>query len=76
MKTITKIFLVVGALFLVFIVWSLVFNNGGVLQIAYTAIEKLINTGWTTLTGSSSPLLPAWNATGNTPTTVGGGAGF
>lgn len=69
MSGIRKIFLIVGTLLLIFIVWDLIFNQGGILSTAYDALISPINITWEHLSGSANPLLPPWNAnpTGTSP---------
>ena len=43
MKPITKVFLIIGVLLLCFLVWTLVFDNGGVLALAWNAIATEVN---------------------------------
>lgn len=65
MSSIKKVFLIIGVLMLAFIVWSLVFNDGGVVRTAYDAISSPINSAWQTVTGDSNAmLLPDWGNTG------------
>lgn len=61
MKPMTKVFLVIAALVLIFLIWALFFNDGGVLQTAYNAMANGVNGVWQTVTGdSSAKLLPSW----------------
>ena len=62
-KTVMKVFLIIGALFLCFIVWDLVFNEGGILSTAWNAIIAPINKLWTSVAGTGAKdLLPKWEA--------------
>lgn len=65
MKNLKKIFLIIGVLFLIFIVWGLVFNDGGILKTGYNAIITPVNNTFSKVTGSTNnPLLPQWGSTG------------
>ena len=60
MKPITKVFLIIGVLLLCFLVWSLVFEDGGVLALAWNAIADEVNGMYQDITGSSDDLMPPW----------------
>lgn len=63
MKTIKRVFLVIATLVLIFILWGLFFNDGGILRTAYNALINPVNKTWQTITGDSSDsskLLPNW----------------
>lgn len=61
MKTIKRVFLVIATLVLIFILWGLFFNDGGILRTAYNALTNPVNKTWQTITGdSSATLLPDW----------------
>lgn len=63
MKTITKVFLVVGTLVLIFLIWALFFNKDGVLQTGWNALISPVNNVWQNLTGdTTAELLPEWDA--------------
>lgn len=68
MSTIWKVFLVVGTLVVIFLVWQLVFNHGGILETSYNAVAGVINNTWQSISGGTSPLIPLWG----TETTGGG----
>lgn len=59
-KTVRKVFLILGTLVLVFLVWQLVFNDGGILKVGYNAIAKGINGQWAKAAGSGQTILPLW----------------
>lgn len=62
MKNITKVFIVIGLLVLAFLIWALVFNDGGVLQSGYNGIAGAVNNTWATVTGSNNAeIMPSWN---------------
>lgn len=61
MSTIKKVFLIIGVLVLAFLIWQLVFNDGGVIQTAYNAVADTINGTWQQITGDTSgEILPEW----------------
>lgn len=60
MKPITKVFLIIGVLLLCFLVWSLVFEDGGVLALAWNAIANEVNGMYQDITGSNNELMPLW----------------
>lgn len=63
MKTITKVFLVVATLVVVFLIWALFFNKNGVLQTGWNAMISPVNNVWQKLSGdSTAKLLPTWDA--------------
>lgn len=59
-KTVRKVFLVIGTLVLVFIVWQLVFNDGGILRTMYNGIAEGINNQYKKVAGKDATLLPEW----------------
>lgn len=61
MSPIKKVFLIIGVLVLAFLVWQLVFSDGGVLISAWNSIAGVINGTWQTITGDSTAVLvPEW----------------
>lgn len=60
MSPIKKVFLIIGVLVLAFLVWQLVFSDGGVLISAWDAIAGTINGVWQTITGGTSTIVPEW----------------
>ena len=81
-KTVTKVFLIIGALVLCFIAWTLVFGKSGGMKTAYNAMAEQINTGFKNLTGGTTNVIPTWGTTDGTTsvedngnaTTLGAGA--
>lgn len=71
-KTITKVFLVVGILVVIFLAWQLVFNDGGILKTAYNGLANGINGQWVKVAGSGQTILPLWDSA----TSEDNGAGF
>lgn len=70
-KTVKKVFMLIGVLVAIFIVWQLVFNDGGILKTMYNSIANGINGQWAKIAGSGQELLPEWNS--NTATSNGTG---
>lgn len=59
--TIKKVFLVLGILVLCFIIWQLVFNDGGIIRTAYNAMANGVNTQWRKAAGDTADdLIPIW----------------
>ena len=63
-KTVRKVFLIVGTLVFVFIVWQLVFNDSGINKTVYNAFVDGINGQWQKAAGGDSELLPHWGDNG------------
>lgn len=61
-KTIKTVFLIIGLLVLIFLIWQLVFNKGGIVRTVYNTMVNGINKQWEKLAGSGEKLLPTWNA--------------
>lgn len=61
MSPIKKVFLIIGVLVLAFLIWQLVFSDGGVLISAWNAIADTINGVWQKITGGSSKIVPEWD---------------
>lgn len=59
-KTVKKVFMLIGLLVLIFLIWQLVFNDGGIVKTAYNALAEGINGQWDKVAGNSSKLLPTW----------------
>ena len=62
-KTVRKVFLIVGTLVLVFLIWQLVFNPNGIVKTAYNAFATGINGQWQKAAGGgdNAKLIPTWN---------------
>ena len=58
-KTVRKVFLIIGTLVLIFLIWQLVFNDGGILRTAYNAMAEGINGQYKKVSGKDN-LLPKW----------------
>lgn len=61
-KTVKKVFLLIGLLVLIFLVWQLVFNDGGIVKTAYNAVVRGINKQWEKVSGDAT-LIPEWDST-------------
>lgn len=61
-KTVTKVFLLIGLLVVIFLVWSLVFNDGGIIRTGYNALAGGVNSQWEKVAGTGETLLPEWAA--------------
>lgn len=64
--TVKKVFMLIGLLVLIFIAWQLIFNDGGILKVAYNAMANGINGQWAKVAGSGETLIPLWNASNAT----------
>lgn len=62
-KTVKKVFLLIGLLVLIFLVWQIVFNDGGIVKTVYNAIVNGINGQWEKVAGDGETLLPTWDDT-------------
>ena len=59
-KTVSKVFMLVGLLVIIFLAWQLIFNNGGILKTMYNSLANGINGQWVKVAGSSQTILPMW----------------
>ena len=65
-KTVKKVFIVIGALVLCLLVWSLFFTDDGILVTAYNGIAKGVNGVWQNIAGDNAKdLIPEWNVDSN-----------
>ena len=60
-KTVRKVFLIIGTLVLIFLIWQLVFNDGGIIKTAYNALANGINGQWEKVAGKGKTILPTWD---------------
>lgn len=60
-KTVKKVFLLIGLLVLIFLIWQLVFNKGGIIKTGYNAIANGINKQWEKTAGKGEKLIPTWD---------------
>ena len=61
-KTTIKVFGVIAVLVLIFLIWQLVFNDGGIIRTGYNAMANGINGQWEKVAGDGQTLLPLWDA--------------
>lgn len=59
-KTVRKVFLIIGTLVLIFLIWQLVFNDGGILKTGYNAMADGINGQFEKVAGQGKTILPKW----------------
>lgn len=62
-KSTWKVFSMVMLLVAVFVLWQLMFKDGGVIRGLYNGVVNFLNVQWKDLTGSQDNLLPPWGAT-------------
>lgn len=62
-KTVKTVFLLIGTIVLIFIIWQLVFNDGGIVRQLYNAFVDGVNGQWHKVAGDNSDLLPGWGTT-------------
>lgn len=72
-KTVRKVFLIIGTLVLVFIIWQLVFNDGGIIKTMYNGLANGINGQWEKVAGKGKTILPIWGEGDNHTETNGEG---
>ena len=58
MKTITKVFILIGALVLALVGWSAFFGKGGIVQSMYNGVAVPVNSIYQKITGSTKDLVP------------------
>ncbi len=63
-KTVKNVFLLIGILVLIFLIWQMFFNEGGILHTGYNALANGVNEQWTKVTGTDDPLVPEWGENG------------
>lgn len=61
-KTVRKVFLILGTLVLCFLVWQLVFNDGGIIKTGYNALANIVNTQYAKAAGSGKTILAKWGS--------------
>lgn len=59
-KTVKQVFLLIGILVLIFLIWQLVFNDGGIIRVGYDAMANGINGQWEKVAGQNQKILPSW----------------
>lgn len=61
-KTVRKVFLILGTLVLCFLVWQLVFNDGGIIKTGYNALADIVNTQYAKAAGKNKTILATWGS--------------
>ena len=64
-KTVKTVFVLIGLLVLIFLIWQLFFNDNGILVTGYNAMANGINGQWAKVAGAGQTILPLWNAQSN-----------
>ena len=62
-KTVKAVFSLIGLLVLIFLIWQMFFNDGGILVTGYNALADGINKQWKQVAGDSQ-LIPNWGDNG------------
>lgn len=60
------VFGIIGILVAAFLIWALVFNDGGIIKTGYNAGAGTVNDTWQKVTGGSSKVVPLWDDAGVT----------
>lgn len=63
-KTVKTVFGLLATIVAVFLIWQLVFNNGGILKTGYNNLANGINKQYAKIAGTGETLVPLWDATG------------
>jgi hypothetical protein len=64
-KTVKRVFMLVGLLVVIFIIWQLVFNKGGILRTGYNALANGVNAQWAKAAGDGQKVMPVWGENGD-----------
>lgn len=72
-KTVKKVFMLIALLLGIFLAWTLIFNDGGILKTAYNSVANGVNKQWAKTAGSGQTLLATWGSGANKTTTNGTG---
>lgn len=62
-KTVKTVFMLIGVIVLIFIIWQLVFNDGGIVKTIYNAFVDGVNGQWAKVAGDGKQLIPEWGST-------------
>ena len=62
-KTVKTVFVLIGLLVLIFLIWQLFFNDNGILVTGYNALADGINGQWEKVAGQGQQILPQWGGT-------------
>lgn len=60
-KTVIKVFVIIGIIVGIFLIWQLVFNKGGIIKVGYDAMADGINGQWAKVAGNGKTILPKWD---------------
>ena len=60
-RTVKKVFGLIATLVLIFLIWQLVFQKGGIVRTAYNALSNGINGQWAKVAGKGQKILPTWD---------------
>jgi len=63
-KTVKTVFGLLATIVAVFLIWQLVFNDGGILKTGYNSIANGVNKQYAKIAGTGETLMPLWDATG------------
>lgn len=63
-KTVKTVFLLIGTLVLIFLIWQVVFKDGGIVKTVYDSMVNGINGQWEKVAGTGEKILPNWGDTG------------
>jgi len=63
-KTVKNVFLLLGLIVLIFLIWQLFFTDDGILVTAYNAMANGVNNQYEKVAGQGEQLLPTWDETG------------
>ena len=63
-STVKKVFMIIGLLVLIFLIWQVVFKDGGIVRTVYDKMVDGINKQWAKVAGTGEKILPNWGDTG------------
>ena len=61
-KSVLKVFLIIGALVLALVAWSLTFGDGGLVQAGWNGMATYVNGIYSKITGAPEKLVPEMGA--------------
>lgn len=62
-KTVKKVFIIIGVLVLCLIIWTVVFNENGLMVTAYNAMADAVNGAFSSIAGDGKQLMKPWDET-------------
>lgn len=62
-KTVKKVFIIIGVLVLCLIIWTVVFNDNGIMVTAYNAMADAVNGAFESIAGKGKKVMPTWKET-------------